>query len=424
MSQRFFEVAGKLVDPSGEPMKGVLLSVLDSDKYSDDLIGVGTPREDGTFCVSFTREAFNQDWFENEDVPDLYLVVSKREDGEDPKAYFQKSFPGLTFEGGKEDLGTVEVTDDSAPTTVKGSLIYDFSKVRRVDVDEEVIDHVMKAVTERVQTVTGWEDVAAGVPVHQTVQLLKVTMEITRGAIGADHDLPWWAEIQQRIQKSVLGGMTAVYDPFKREIWLDRNMLGQAGLDIMKASIAHELVHAGQFNRYPELIDTYRRSIHAHDLRGRYCLREDPKEVLPAELIKELLPAFAFMCNLEGYARYIEARFFGPAHTCQKYVPQIRLGMVLSSIPVMTIARFSSGAKKMQEPVVSESPSDEEKATAWLTSMDPLAYKAEQYSCNEWYVVRQEGDEPAPYNPALGQELLPELVKIGAAAWDKQQDAG
>ena len=419
MSQRFFEVRGQLVNASGEPIRDLLVSILDSDKVADDLIGVGTPMNDGRFCVSFTREAFNQDWFENEDLPDLYVVVSTIGDDGVPEAIFQRDFPGLRFEGGNEDLGRIEIDTTSPATTVKGSVFYDFSNVRRVDVDDEVIAHVLDAVVGRVESVTGWKGIAEGIPVKQTVQLLEVISEITAGAIGSEQALPWWTDMHQRVQQTVLGGMVAVYDPFAEDIWLDRNLLGQAGLDIMKASVAHELVHAGQFRQHPALVEAYRRSLVAHDLRLRYSTRDDASEGIPSELTRELLPAFAFMCNLEGYARYVEAQFFRTTHTAQRYVPQIRMGLLLGSVPVLTAARFSAPA--MHAAVASPDASDEEKATAWLTSLDAVAYKAEQYGCDEWYKSRQKSDDPVAFLPNLGQEVLPALIKWAASAWDKKR---
>jgi hypothetical protein len=418
MKQRFFEVTGQLVDAAGNPMQDILLSVLDSDDYADDLIGVGTPTSDGRFCVSFTREAFNQDWFENEDLPDLYIVVSKLDDEGTPTAFFQKEYPGRTFVGGKEDLAKIVVTDDSPATTAKGSVIYDFSNVRRVDVDDEVIAHVLEAVTQRVQAVTGWDDVAKGVPIKQTYELLSVIQGITAGAIGKEKELPWWTELHQRVQKSVLGGIAAVYDPFDREVWLDHGLLGQAGLDIMKASVAHELVHAGQFDHYPDLVNTYRTSLIAHDLRMRYGVRKDPSEPMPEELIQQLLPSFVFMCNLEGYARYVEKQFFACAHTCQRYVPQIRLGLIMGTAPVLSLANLTS--ETVHAPVVSADATQQEKAAAWLTSLDPLVYKAEQYGCDQWYSARQKGDAPVPFSATLGDELLAKVTEYAAKMWDER----
>jgi hypothetical protein len=420
MTQRFFEVQGQLVDRAGEPVKGVWLSVLDADGVSDDLIGVGMPRDDGSFCVSFTREAFNQDWFENEALPDLYVVVSRLSDQGDASAFFQKEFPGLAFEGGKEDLGKIVVTDTSPPTRIKGAVIYDFSKVRRVDVDDEVIAHVFAAVSERVKEATGWEGVGAGVAVRQTVEMLSVLQQISKDAIGSgDEELPWWSELQQRVQQTVLGGLAALYDPFKQEIWLDRNVLGQAGLDLMKASMAHELVHAGQFRHHPELVEAYRSSLRSFHDRMAYCTRKDPTEPMSDRLVQDLLSGFVFMCNLEGYARFVEKRFFAQAHTCQHYVPQFQLALLLGAAPVVSIA--SRVGSTLHEAVTVSDPSPEHKAAAWLASLDPVAYKMEQYGCDRWYETKQKGDEPVAFLPTLGQELLPQVVKVGAEIWDKHR---
>ena len=419
MTQRFFEVTGKLVDACGQPMKDVLLSVLDEDTYSDDLIGVGAPAPDGSFCVSFTREAFNQDWFENEDLPDLYIVVSKVDGEGNSTPVFQKDFPGLRFEGGSESLGLIEITDSSPATTVKGSILYDFSNVRRVSVDDEVITHVLEGVTERVEALTGWKSVAKDLPVKQTYELLRVINGITAAAIGKKPDeLPWWSELHQQLQKSVLGGIAAVYDPFAQQVWLDHGLLGQAGLDIMKASVAHELVHAGQFSAHAELVEDYRQSLVAHDLCLRYSTRQDSSEAMPEALIEELPTAFLFMCNLEGYARYVEGRFFARAHTCQRYVPQIRVGMIAGTAPVVSLARWAG--TRTTPPILANGASDRAKAAAWLTSLDPVAYKAEQYGCDQWYLAKQKGDAPAPFDPQLSDTLFDKFVAFAAKRWDER----
>ncbi len=421
MSQRFFEVSGRLRTESGKPPHHVLLSLLDSDTYSDDLIGVGAPGPDGRFRVTFTREAFNQDWLENEDIPDIYLVVSRMDENGGLKPFFEKAYPTLSFVGGKEDLGDVVLTADFPVSSSKGSSLFDLGRVRRVDVDDEVIAHVLSSVSSDIEKYTGWRDVAHGVPIKQTYQILNVVTEITSTAIGASKCLPWWTELYQRVQQSMVGGLAAHYDPFNKEIWIDRNVLGQAGLDIMKASVAHELVHVGQFRSYPELVQKYRTSLSTHDARLRYCTRREPDEPMPASLVLDLIEAFAFMCNLEGYARYLEGHFFAKAHTSQRYIPQLRLDLLVGAVPAMAMASMSS--QRVHRAVIPQDGTDEQKAAAWLASLDPVAYKAEQYGCDRWYLNRQKGQEPVAFDPDLGRKLLPKLIAFIAGVWDSSKPA-
>ena len=82
MTSSVFALRGRITYADGSLAPGIHVAVVGSDPDRDDLIAIGDTRDDGTFRVSFTQRAFNQELADREPLPNLYLVLSVHREGE------------------------------------------------------------------------------------------------------------------------------------------------------------------------------------------------------------------------------------------------------------------------------------------------------------------------------------------------------
>ncbi|MEL6181960.1 MAG: hypothetical protein AAFS10_23565, partial [Myxococcota bacterium] len=116
-----FEVIGQVVNQRGYAIQNLMVAVVDRDTLFDDLIGMGYTDTNGEFQLSFTRSEFNQDAFENEDLPDLMVICSVW-DEDQFKVVHQHTCDALAFADGCEDLGVITVeTWVEGPQFIKGA---------------------------------------------------------------------------------------------------------------------------------------------------------------------------------------------------------------------------------------------------------------------------------------------------------------
>ena len=139
---------GRVVDAQGRALPGLRLAVVDADFLRDDLLAVGFTDDDGLFRLSFTRAEFNQDLFERESVPDLYIVYSKLR-GDAYAAVHREDFAGRTFTDGCEDLGVVRIQSwlDAPVFLGNQSATPGFRKSGlRLNVDDTLIVHCLEEI--------------------------------------------------------------------------------------------------------------------------------------------------------------------------------------------------------------------------------------------------------------------------------------
>ena len=81
-----YTVKGSVKYPSGEPVKGIKIQVMDSDQevfqdHNDDVIAIIPVNDaDGTFEITFDSKPFKDGWLEGH--PDIYLMVRNAVDGQ------------------------------------------------------------------------------------------------------------------------------------------------------------------------------------------------------------------------------------------------------------------------------------------------------------------------------------------------------
>ncbi|MEI7893529.1 MAG: hypothetical protein WCI05_10570 [Myxococcales bacterium] len=267
MGQREFVLRGRLIDEQGAGVPEVTFALVDRDVMDDDLIAVGRPAPDGTFCVSFTTTSFNQEPLEHDTTPRLALTVSMVEDDE-LKAFHSIQLPRLEFATDEETVGDLVLPlsygavglfldDPPIPKLAKSA--------RRVELDGEFSEDLVERLEPVVETLTGWPSLGHG---------LKV---ILRNLVRRLRHAP--------------GGL-AVYDASTDTLYVDDDRMQLQSLDRVKVAIGRELVHRGQCKHHPEVAG------HFELLRA---LRPEGGTHIEADLLR-------FCANVDGYGAWIERR--------------------------------------------------------------------------------------------------------------------
>ena len=302
MDTEIFEVIGQVTSKRGFAIHNLRVAVVDQDMMFHDLIGVGFTDKNGEFQLSFTRSEFNQDAFENEEVPDLMLICSVWDDDRF-KVVHQHTCGELAFKDGSEDLGTVVIDSwDEAPRFIEGA---DPSpgltkRVARLDITEPLVSHCLAEVAPLVEELTGWPDLLADLKVDITDDISPYFRKLTEEVLGEST----WVSRQLDRLLAWSSSVMALYDPTSHTIAINRSRMARyTNLDGFKVILGHELVHVGQFKQHPELIKLYRAQLD--------WIREllEESEELDVAAVQEAVGRSEFqarMSELEGYAYYIQ----------------------------------------------------------------------------------------------------------------------
>lgn len=302
-----FTLNGRITGPDGGPIAKLVVAIVDEDALDqDDLLGVGVTDEDGRFKLSFASSEFQQDTLEIEETPDIKIIASLVQ-GEGLKPIFARAFPDLTWAGGGEDLGDIQI----APFDLNNPVFLDDvealpgadKRAQKLSIDDEMVAACFAEVLPLVEHYTGWSNLAEGLKI-EVVDSLAPTMlrELFKEkAIAADSlEAKFTGLFMDACAGYGAGG--GLYDPTTHTVLLNRQCLEQNGIETLKIILGHELVHAGQFVYTPGLaayaLDYQRRSL---------GLVIDPD---PQALQKRRM----FMVELEGYATYIERDFLRKRH--------------------------------------------------------------------------------------------------------------
>jgi hypothetical protein len=285
---------GRVLDARGRALSGLRLAVVDADLVRDDLLAVGFTDQDGRFRLSFTPSEFNQDPFERESVPDLYIVFSSLREGEFI-AVHRESFATRAFLDGTEDLGVIPIPSWVQEPVFLGHLAATpgFHKgALRLSVDDELVAHCLEEIAPLVEQLTGCRDLLAR---------LRFELHDHMGAAVLDsqgngdlHPILAWL-----LGNSMLANLAALYDPVQHIVHINLGWARRQGLDAVKVALGHELVHVAQFQGSPDL-----KATHAN------LVRESQLESNQARQLCD------FMTNLEGYASYIEHDHLRQRYNC------------------------------------------------------------------------------------------------------------
>lgn len=306
---RVFQLSGTVTNLRGDPLRRVVVAVVDEDLIRDDLIGVGITGPSGVFRASFVESEFNQDWFELERHPDIYLIFSIwTADG--LVVVGRRYFPDLDFTAGAVDLGEVKVPRwGPEPIIMEGVEATPgiSRRVKRLNLSNDLVAHCLDDVVGKVERLTGWPDLLEGVEAR-VVKDMRPWLRRMVERLGGERD-----PLFERVFGAQLSRMFfALYDPDENLILVNDATTRYCNLDGLKVLLGHELVHVGQFKHTPGLLDAYHQQFNA-------IFSVLDEEAGAAENAASFRAAGiqGFMANLEGYAHYIQRDYLERYYNCR-----------------------------------------------------------------------------------------------------------
>lgn len=309
-------LTGRLIDTGGQPLPGIRLAIVDRDHLRDDLLGVGFSDELGEFRISFHNSEYNQELFENEKFPDIYVVLSQYVEGR-YLPFAMREFGSLRFDTSRVSLGDISADpehpeEDAIGLTATPGLE---KKVARLDLNDQLMTHCVKEVAPLIAQWTSWA-LLDNIKIRITAEFGEC---LTKGLLsgGLELDAASAKTMGQTISMSAL----AVYEPFGGEILINQPACRQCSLDGMKIILGHELVHAGQFLFFPDALADYRTNLN----RLFQSVQVLPDDVqIKDEMFWELIGNSSLqeqMKELEGYAFYIQKDFLEKWYNCAIVIP-------------------------------------------------------------------------------------------------------
>jgi len=358
-----FKLSGLVTDARGRAIHNLRVAVVEQDALIDDLLGVGMTDERGAFRISFTTKEFNQEPFEHETSPDIYLVLSAYRDGKFV-AVDRQEFPGLAFADGVADLGLIKIQSwDEEPTILSHQNPTPGLKLNvvRLNIDHDLVRHCLEEVGPLVESLTGWP----GLLESTSVEIEEDAVAFWAKTMGSfDLGLP---DLAKRVLSHVVFKKAlAAYAPHAKRIVVNGKEAVFSNLDGLKVILGHELVHRGQFLYEPGLLARYDAAV-----------RELRPKLLDADLsIRGFLawflasPLQQLMKHMEGYAAHVQTDFLQTYYNCA--MPLVHVGLLERMLAPVLPHLF----KEMAE------------------------VKVKQYTEGRaWYRERQEGNLPARFSP-------------------------
>lgn len=317
-SYSHFKLSGRVIASNSRALPGIRLAIVDRDRLRDDLLGVGLTDERGEFRISFVSSEFNQDPFENELFPDIYIVFSIYNNGK-YRVISQRDFPGLRFVDGFADIGDIVAEDrDVSAELNDGEATPGYEKrVRRLKISNELVTHCLCEMSPLVEQLTGWTGLATNAKITVTSEADRIlARQFTE--LG----LQRYPLIGRLVSRTLYATSYAFYDPLSGEIVVNETLTAHCSLDGLKIILGHELVHEGQFRHSRGLIDEYRRA--CHNLVD-FCLTSETESISDLAATIQESPAYGIMARLEGYAYYIQKDFLEKYYNCALIIPHVSL---------------------------------------------------------------------------------------------------
>ncbi|MBX2800724.1 MAG: hypothetical protein KTR31_23790 [Myxococcales bacterium] len=350
MTDDRFRLQGQLV-ASGQPVSA-WLEVQDEDVVMHDFLAAGRSQSDGRFTVEFTRRAFNQQPWENEDQPDLVVFVWRDAPpdtaprGEDPPSHCIR-LPQAVFREGVADVGPIEL--EAAPPGGLGWLLRQVNTSRRPGGD-----WTLGEVERLSEQVRGW----------------------------VNHECRTVPPSGVEVQLEPLDDAVGTYRPATRSIVLDPTFIAQLGPDALRRLLAHEWAHATAHHALQSTEEV-------HGLARNVALlhwARDIAEHVPLETddVALCVSKQAMTANHEGFAHFVEERV-------------VRRRLPLSAYPVESLwdrAKFEATERRL----------DETTFRTWLAQHDQFALR---YLGLAWYRHQyRSGRGRARYHPEAAADLL------------------
>jgi hypothetical protein len=277
------------------------------------MLGVGFTDQHGTFRITFTRSEFNQEWLEMEQTPDIYVVCSYQSD-EQFYAVHQQSFYDLDLKATQypADLGLISIdVSDKGNFTVLPDVDPTpgyRKKVKRLNLDNELLRYAIEDVAPLVETLTGWRNLLDNdLTVVLTSDFRPYMKELEKLRNEISQGNSWLDMINDLIFKR-LNNVLALYDPYSHTIAVNEQEMAYHNLDALKVVLGHELVHVGQFQYASNALKERTAGIES---MARLFAKIESGDIPLHQLVQRIGSSsfMAHMTRIEGYAHYIQKDF-------------------------------------------------------------------------------------------------------------------
>lgn len=316
-----FRVSGRVANAEGLPIAGLRLLFADRDLLRDDLIAYGHTDEQGRFECSFTRREFNRSLFEQEDAPDLYVQFFARERKEEAYRPIHRIDLDRKIVPGNTDLGELVIADFTDRPTFHPELAAEPAHADggKVDVTPELLRAIVTEVAPLVRQYSDYDIDFENVPVtlldHDDIAAIDASFLEIIGDLW--NTIPGF--VRRALVRSFMANGLAFYHFGTRSIHVLPRALRRMNLDALKVAIAHELVHAGQFQTRPELAAQLKQR--HHDLLDKALGDPEPPDLVRClrEYVEWRLEDFGQ--DVEGEAAMVERKIATWHYPCHTYFP-------------------------------------------------------------------------------------------------------
>ena len=276
--------------------QGLQIQVIDLDRFDHDLIAQGRLASDGTFSVSFGREEFNLDRFENEDWPELWIVVSRETaDGFVPVESF--GLPRSRWVGHTIDVGRIEL-NPMLLALPDGERVADADGGgrARVSLEGDSLREHAELVRPEVERLTGWTIDLSDIGFVAASDFGDLMLaDLT----GSGIEVPWYLRFAMRtyFAGSALGG----YGATSRAVGVSPQC-SRLSSESLQVILGHELVHVGQFAHVPNLLERLQTAL-GDLLNDQQMLDSDAAGIVDVITSSEL---WSIKVALEGQATWVQ----------------------------------------------------------------------------------------------------------------------
>lgn len=370
--RRFFHLTGRVQRAGGWPLRNAQIRVYDRDPMFDDLIAFCAARSEGEFEVSFARESFNQEWGEDEDLPQLYLHIIETDPAQlKPISAYRIELPALAFADGHESVGDLTLTpamaQDELPRLYWPSEWMGHCRVR---LDEEALAHVLAEVVPRLESLLG----ATGTLTRGfTIRITEALKPTLKEALCQAHGL---AEVPDEwLEKGEVGqehGFSFL-DPSTGTLWLDREGIERSGLDRAKQAVGQALVEHWLFERFPrrrEKLRAWYATLNSLRLSRETLSHPTLDRAQLQALSRVWLPLF----NQSEYVAYVDQKYLsGRAFAfSNRPLERLQLGWIVGgAIGTVLVAGMALLAVRKLGPEKSAPPSADTPSTSSAPQRDP-----------------------------------------------------
>ncbi len=165
--ENIVKIKGRVLDSNENPVenKNIRMAIIDKDSIYDDFIAYGFLRKDGMFDVDVYHSEFNQEPFEHEKYPQIYLLFYLIDAETNSLVPFEKiDKTDVPFVNNVLDLGDIKLNNltnnrVSKVLTEKFPFSRSLHKNIYLKINDDLVKYCVSDVLPYVEQYTGWNNI-------------------------------------------------------------------------------------------------------------------------------------------------------------------------------------------------------------------------------------------------------------------------